>query len=171
MPAAATRSGPASRPSRPTIQAAAKIAAAIAGVLAEYGPVRLVAVEDASATVWGHCDLLVVGGPPEGRRLTPPVRAFFDRLPSRALRGLDAAAFDTRLDWPRLVTGSAASGICRRLVEAGAGLVVPPESFTVSDRPALRYGELERAAGWARSVAEACGANNTHHAKRQPAVA
>ncbi len=148
-----------------------KVAEAIAGALEEFGSVRLVAAEDASATVWDRCDLLVVGGPTEGRRLTPPVRAFFDRLPSHAVRGLDAAAFDTRLDWHRLVTGSAASGIRRRLLDAGANLVAPPESFKVSDRPTLRHGELERAPIWARSVAEACHEAGARHAMSQPAVA
>lgn len=148
-----------------------KVAQAIAGALEEYGPVRLVAAEDASATVWDHCDLLVVGGPTEGRHITPPVRAFFDRLPAHALRGLDAAAFDTRLDWPRLISGSAASGIRRRLLDAGANIIVPAESFKVCSRPELRWGELERAPIWARQVAEAAHAASARQAMAQPAVA
>jgi hypothetical protein len=99
------------------------------------------------------------------------VRAFFERLPAHALRGLDAAAFDTRLDWPRLVTGSAASGIRRRLVDAGANMVLPAESFRVCDRPTLRHGELERAPIWARQVAEACHEATARHGMAQPAVA
>jgi flavodoxin len=148
-----------------------QVAGAIAAALEERGPVRLVAVEDASATVWDHCDLLVVGGPTEGRHLTPPVRAFFDRLPAHALRELHAAAFDTRLDWPRLLSGSAASGIRRRLVEMGATIVAPPESFKVSDQPRLIHGELERARVWARSVAAACDEAEARRAMAQPAVA
>lgn len=148
-----------------------RVAQAIAGALEEYGPVRLVAAEDASATVWDQRDLLIVGGPTEGRHVTPPVRAFFDRLPSHALRGLDAAAFDTRLDWPRLLSGSAASDIRRRLVDAGAHIVVPAESFKVDGRPELRWGELERAPIWARKVAEAVHEDTARHAMAQPAVA
>ncbi len=132
-----------------------RVAEAIAAALEEYGPSRILAAEDASATVWDHCDLLIVGGPTEGRHATPPVRAFFDRLPAHALRGVDAAAFDTRFDWPRLLSGSAASAIRRRLADAGANVVVPAESFKVTQKPSLRYGELERAPIWARSVAEA----------------
>jgi flavodoxin len=147
------------------------VAQAIAGALEEYGPVRLVAAEDASATVWDHCDLLIVGGPTEGRHATPPVRAFFDRLPSHALRGLGAAAFDTRLDWPRLLSGSAASDIRRRLLDAGANIVTTSESFKVSSRPELRRGELERAPIWARQVAEAALEAGARHALVQPAVA
>ena len=148
-----------------------QIALAIAGALEPYGPVTLVTAEDASATVWDHCDLLVVGGPTEGRHVTPPVRAFFDRLPTRALEGIDAAAFDTRLDWPRLLSGSAAADIRRRLARAGANIVVPAESFKVSSRPRLRYGELERAPIWARAVAEACRPEQTPGAVVHPAVA
>ena len=148
-----------------------RVAEAIAGVLEEYGPVRLVTAEDASATVWNRCDLLVVGGPTEGRHASPPVRAFFGRLPAHALRGLDAAAFDTRLDWPQLVTGSAARDIRRRLTDAGANMVVRPESFKVCDKPLLRHGELERSSIWARAVAQACHEATARHSMAQPAVA
>jgi len=148
-----------------------RVAEAIAGALEEYGPVRIVAAEDASATVWDHCDLLVVGGPTEGRHASPPVRAFFERLPAHALRSIDAAAFDTRLDWPRLVTGSAASDIRRRLVDAGAHMVAQPESFKVGDRPRLLHGEIERAPIWARSVAQACHEDGSRHGMAQPAIA
>ncbi len=132
-----------------------RVAEAIATALEAYGPVRILAAEDASATVWNHCDLLIVGGPTEGRHMTPPVRAFFDRLPAVALQGMDAAAFDTRLDWPRVVSGSAASAIGWRLRDAGARLVIPPESFRVTQKPSLLPGELERAPIWARGLAEA----------------
>ncbi len=148
-----------------------RIAEAIASTLESYGPTEIVAVEDASATVWEGCDLLVVGGPTEGRHATPPVQAFFARLPAHALRGIDAAAFDTRLDWPRLLSGSAARRIRRLLLEAGANLAVAPESFRVSGRPELRHGELERASTWAREVAEACHATGARHAMVHPAVA
>ena len=146
------------------------IAQAIAGALEEYGLVHLVAAEDASATVWDHCDLLVVGSPTEGRHASPPVRAFFDRLPSHALRGLDAAAFDTRLDWPRILSGSAAVEIHHRLVDAGAAMVGEPESFKVSGKPSLFYGELERAPIWARAIAQAAHAADGNATMAQPAV-
>jgi len=131
-----------------------RVAESIAAALGEYGPVRILAAEDASATVWDHCDLLIVGGPTEGRHATPPVHAFFDRLPAHALRDVDAAAFDTRLDWPRLITGSAAADVCRWLRASDARVVVPAESFAVSQKPGLKRGELERAPIWARQVAE-----------------
>jgi flavodoxin len=148
-----------------------KVAEAIALSLEAHGPVRLLAAEDASATVWEHCDLLIVGGPTESRHATPPVRAFFERLPARALEGIDAAAFDTRLDWPRLLSGSAASAIRRWLLEAGANVVVAAESFKVTQQPRLHHGEPERAAIWARGVAEAVHARAVTSSGGHPVAA
>ncbi len=148
-----------------------KIAEAIAGALAAYGSVSLMAAEDASATVWDHCDLLLVGGPTEGRSVTPPVQAFFDRLPAHALRGITAAAFDTRLDWPRAFTGSAGAVIRRRLQEAGANVIASPGSFKVTPKPSLRHGELERAPLWARTVGDAARATPTHDGVAHPVAA
>ncbi len=140
-----------------------RVAEAIAAALAEFGRARTLAAQDASATVWEHCDLLVIGGPTEGRHATPAVHAFFDRLPAHALRGIAAAAFDTRLDWPRLISGSAASDIHHWLRDAGADVVAPDESFLVTTEPRLKEGELERAPVWARLAAEAAQAAAARH--------
>jgi flavorubredoxin len=148
-----------------------RVAEAVAGALQAYGPVRLFAAEDASATVWDHCELLVVGGPTEGRHATPPVRAFFERLPAEALHGIAAAAFDTRLDWPRLLSGSAAAVIRRWLDDAGARVVVPPESFKVTQEPRLQAGELERAPIWARGLAEVVPARSDACSTAHPVAA
>lgn len=140
-----------------------RVAEAIAAALAEFGDVRTLAAQDASATVWEHCDLLVVGGPTEGRHATPAVQAFFDRLPANALRGIAAVAFDTRLDWPRLISGSAAADIHHWLRETGADVIAPDESFLVTTEPRLKEAELERAPIWARMVAQAAQAAAARH--------
>jgi flavodoxin len=146
-------------------------AEAMGRALASFGPVAVVAARDASATVWRGCDLLLVGGPTENRHATPEVMAFFERLPARALRGVDAAAFDTRLAWPRRLSGSAADQIRRRLGAAGAHLLDEPESFLVDRAPLLRQGELERAAGWARELARTCQAAPAPLALHHPSAA
>jgi len=138
-----------------------RVAEAIVTALAEFGSARMLAAQDASATFWEHRDLLVVGGPTEGRHATPAVHALFDRLPAHALRGICAAAFDTRMDWPRLVSGSAAADIHHWLHNAGAIVVAPDESFLVTAQPSLKDGELERAPHWARMVATAVQAATT----------
>jgi hypothetical protein len=129
-----------------------RVAEAVAHALAAYGSVALIRAADASATVCDHCDLVVVGGPTESRHATPTIHAFFDRLPADALRGVRTAAFDTRLDWPRLLSGSAAMDIQRWQRESGAVMVAPPESFIVSGEPRLRGGELDRSPSWASSL-------------------
>ena len=64
-----------------------------------------------------------------------------------------AAAFDTRIGWPKLVSGSAARGIAKRLDHRGFD-VVGEESFVVDDSAGpLHEGELDRARAWARSLA------------------
>jgi flavodoxin len=131
------------------------IAEAIADVLGGRGRTRLLAVEEAMPTTVEGADLVVVGGPTEGHGMTDPVRNFFDRLPEHALRGIPAAAFDTRVNWPRVLSGSAAAGIEKRLHAAGAKVVVPAQSFIVDMKPQLLAGELERARRWAASLADA----------------
>jgi hypothetical protein len=75
-------------------------------------------------------------------------------LSKGALIGIKAAAFDTRLRWPKWLSGSAGSGIVKALERAGAGVFAPEVSFYVSGNlPVLEPGELERAAAWAASLA------------------
>jgi flavodoxin len=132
-----------------------QIAEAIGAELSRHGQADVVAVEDAATTVVPDTDLLLVGGPTEGHGMTPEVRAFLDRLDPSSVRGRAAAAFDTRVDWPRLLSGSAAAGIEKELARKGARIVRPAGSFIVDMEPKLHPGELERAADWAREVAAA----------------
>lgn len=132
-----------------------QIAEAIAAELRQHGQADAVAVEEAATTLVPDTDLLLVGGPTEAHGMTPEIRAFLDRLDPSSLRGRAAAAFDTRIDWPRLLSGSAAAGIEKELVRKGARIVHPAGSFIVDTEPTLHAGELERASAWAREVAAA----------------
>jgi flavodoxin len=133
-----------------------RVAEAIAGVLCERGDVRLLPAEEASAVVPHAGDLLVVGGPTEGHTLTPAVRQYLEALRPYGLWGVKAAAFDTRVDWPRWLSGSAAHPIARMLCRLSADMVGPEGSFLVTrQNPALLPGELERARAWAVALAEA----------------
>jgi hypothetical protein len=88
--------------------------------------------------------------------MTPAIRQFFDSLSGEAFKGVAAAAFDTRLDWPRWLSGSAGSGISDRLHKLGADVVVPQASFIVEGKePALKPGELERALAWGDTLGRA----------------
>jgi hypothetical protein len=122
----------------------------------------------------GDVDLLVVGGPTHVHgmsrsstrktaaedeqntfaepTLAPGLREWIGELPPGG--GRLAAAFDTRIDKPAILTGSAAKGIGRRLERRGFTLAVEPESFIVSTDNRLSDGKLEHAASWAREVVE-----------------
>lgn len=131
-----------------------KIAEAIADGLRTRGAVELLAVDEAPRTFAEGTDLVVIGGPTEGHRMTDPIVRFFDAIGTDGLQGIAAAAFDTRLHWPRWLSGSAAEGIEQRLRRSGARMIAPAESFIVSKEPALEPGETERARKWATSLAD-----------------
>jgi flavodoxin len=131
-----------------------RIAEAIAGGLRTRGPVQLLEVDEVPATLPEATDLVVIGGPTEGHGMTEPLTRFFDRLAPGALRDMPAAGFDTRLRWPRWLSGSAAASVTQRLRRAGARVIAPAESFIVSTRPLLEPGEVERAAAWAAALAD-----------------
>jgi flavodoxin len=131
-----------------------RIAEAITEALRVHGTVTLQAVEDAPALLPPGTDLLVVGGPTEGHGATAPVLSYLERLDRATLRGVTAAAFDTRLWWPRVLAGSAAARIGRVLRDKGASVVGEPRSFIVSMKPELLPGETERAVAWAREIAD-----------------
>lgn len=117
-------------------------------------------------------DLLVVGAPTHvhglstarsrqaahdqgapGEEAGAGARGLLETLPRGS--GLRAAAFDTRVDKPRVLTGSAAAGIVKRLRRHGCTVVAEPESFFVeSTEGPLAAGELERAAAWAQRLAD-----------------
>lgn len=154
------------------------IAEAVAEGLRGSGEVEVHTVAEATPAVIERADLLIVGGPTHvhgmasrtsmkaaaddadkhpGVHLEPGVegevlRNWFNALPPG--RQAAAAAFDTRLARPQLLTGAAAKGIGHRLTRHGYRLVADPESFTVDDSHGpLHAGELERARDWGKSLA------------------
>jgi hypothetical protein len=103
--------------------------------------------EAAATAIEGSPDDLVL----EPDALGPGLRELFDQLGggSRAA----AAAFDTRVDGPAILTGRASRGIAKRLQDHGFHLVTAPESFLVDKHNHLLEGEAERATAWGREVA------------------
>ncbi len=134
------------------------IAEAIADVLAQRGTARLLRVNKVQPGDLEGIDLLVAGCPTQRRKPTPAIVAFLGVTPAAVLEGLAVAAFDTRYRRFRLVTGSAARALAKRLRKAGAALLLPPESFFVLGREGpLEEGELGRAADWARKILNILG--------------
>jgi flavodoxin len=128
------------------------VADAIAEGLRAYWPTRLQLLDGNRSPVDSDADLVLVGGPTEGHGMTDAVSEFLDRLSDGWLRGRAAAAFDTRLSWPRWLSGSAAADITKRLQASGACIVAGPESFIVTAKPELHAGELERARAWGAAL-------------------
>lgn len=139
--------------------------------------VAVVPVGAATAALIGGADLLVVGGPTHVHGMTrastrsaavdaahkpdadlvvdpdaegPGLRDWFDELARITCR---AAAFDTRIDAPPVLTGRAAKGIAKRLRDHGCTLVVEPESFLVTKDSHLKDHEQERARAWGAALA------------------
>jgi flavodoxin len=130
-----------------------QIAQAIGDAIAAGGEVAVMPVAEVGSIPAG-LDLLVIGGPTQGHGISPTLKAFFDRLPAGQVRGVPVAAFDTRVKWPELLSGSAARGIAKRLNGKGAVVVTEPESFFVEGKEGpLAEGELARAATWTRQLA------------------
>lgn len=130
-----------------------RVAEAIAEGIRPIGRVEVSSVDDPQPSIGDQFDLVVVGGPTEGRHMTPAMLEFLERLPRDSVRGVLAAAFDTRVDWPRFLSGSAANDIRRHLERLGARAPVPTESFLVSLKPEIRPDELERARVWGATLA------------------
>ena len=130
-----------------------QVAEAVADVLREHGIADALPFDEAPSIVEADVDLFVIGGPTEGHGMTPEERAYLDRLEAATLRGRAVAVFDTRINWPRLLSGSAADGVAKRLREFGARVIEPQGSFIVNSQPALLSGELHRAREWAAAIA------------------
>jgi len=99
-------------------------------------------------------DLLVVGCPNIALRPSPRIQEFLHRLGHGSLRGIRAAAFDTRIRLP--IHGDAAGRVSRALAAAGAHIAVKPTGFLVDGKTGpLAAGELDRARQWAGSITAA----------------
>jgi flavodoxin I len=132
-----------------------KIAQTVAAVLDTFGPTRIQPVADVSS-IPPDTDLLVIGGPTHGHAVNAGITSFLERLETSAVSGIAVTAFDTRVDWPVLLSGSAAKGIGKQLRRKGGNLIVEPGSFLVDSREGpLKDGELERAASWAQQIVNA----------------
>ena len=146
------------------------LAQAVADELRAEHDVTLVSVDEPPPSLEG-VDLVVVGAPTHVHGLSSKssrrgaleqkgehgepgggARGWLNELPPG--EGRRAAAFDTRIDKPVILVGSAARALARRLSRKGFSVVAPAESFFVRDSAGpLEDGELERARAWARSIA------------------
>ena len=159
------------------------VAEAVAEGLRSVGGVTadVVGVAHASGGVLADAHVLVVGGPTHVHGLSRPstrkaaaeaaqepdsdlelepdaegdgLREWFDGVD--ALPSL-AAAFDTRMDAPAVVTGRASKGIAKRLRRHGSELLDEPRSFLVTKDNHLEEHEADEARSWGRRLGVAIG--------------
>ncbi|UCC62560.1 MAG: flavodoxin family protein [Anaerolineae bacterium] len=133
-----------------------KIAEAMAGRLGSAGPVRVLSVDQLTASDLTGADLVVAGTPTHRMNLPQAVRPMLDRLPRRVLRATPVAAFDTSYKMSAwLARFTAARKLLRKLRKLGGKRVLPPETFHVVEREGPLYeDEIERAREWAGLILE-----------------
>jgi flavodoxin len=129
-----------------------RIARAIGTALAAWSSVKVQAIGEIDRLP-GDVDVLVVGGPTYAHGVEAAMKDFLDRIPDGSLDGVMAAAFDTRVNWPKILSGAASRGIAEWLERKGARLLLPPESFVVKDKDGpLIEGEEARAMTWSHQL-------------------
>jgi len=141
-----------------------KIARAIADALGSPEEVRMVRSSGISPGEIQGVKLLVIGSPTRGFRPTGSVQALLKNMPGGSVKGVSVAAFDTRISESEVgsglrlmmkMGGYAAGRIADMLKKKGGNLIASPEGFLVKGQEGpLAEGELERASGWAKGLAD-----------------
>jgi hypothetical protein len=135
-------------------------------------------VNHAEATIGAGADVLIVGGPTHVHGMSRPesraeavkwaadpertltlekdapgtgVREWLESLAEST--GARGAAFDTRADFPRILSGAASNAIHKALGKRRYTEVVPAESFLVTKDGAIEAGEQDRAHAWGEAIA------------------
>lgn len=133
-----------------------KIAEEIALALQEQGDVRALVADQLQPADLTNLDLLIFGTPTHRMNLPEALRPILESLPSRCLKGVKFAAFDTSYKMSHwLEPFTASKRLSGKLRKLGGKRLVPPETFHVVEREGPLYaGELERSRGWALSLVQ-----------------
>lgn len=145
-----------------------KVAETIAEALRPAGDVTVLDIKSVDAADFEAPDLLIVGSPTRGFKPSTHTLEFFTKLPKDALRGVQVAAFDTRIALHTIESGIlrflvktggfAAKAIEKRLKRKGGEPVIPHDGFCVTDTEGpMLEGELERAREWGERIGAAVG--------------
>jgi flavodoxin len=145
-----------------------QIARAIGDALGTLPDVGAYHVAEVTSDHLAGLDLLIVGSPTQRFSPVSDIRRFLESIPAHGLKGMQVAAFDTRLTKAEMKSMSsflsfsaslagesayAAKHIAGALKKKGGELVAPPEGFYVEGTEGpLVEGELERAKTWARTL-------------------
>lgn len=140
-----------------------KIAKAIGDSLIYKENVEVLKVTDIKIEQLSGINNLLVGSPTRAFKPTKAIVDFLIKIPSNGLKGINVAAFDTRVSVTDVnsrmlnglvkIFGYAANSIADKLQKKGGKLMTQPEGFFVKDSEGpLKDGELERAAVWAKPL-------------------
>jgi flavodoxin len=131
-----------------------KIARAIAEAITPSNEVKVLRASEANPSELASTDLLIVGSPTHGGRPTPAIQDLLNKVTQPSLKGINVAAFDTRIQAKLArVFGNAAGRIAGHLKKKGGTLIASPVGFFVTgSKGPLKEGELERATGWAKGI-------------------
>jgi len=140
-----------------------KIAKAIGDSIGPQENIEMLRVNDMKLEKLQGINLLITGSPTRAFKPTKSIVDFLINIPANYLKGVNVAAFDTRVSTTDVnsrmlnglvkIFGYAAKPIADKLQKKGGNLVVPPEGFFVKESEGpLKEGEVERAAEWAKSL-------------------
>lgn len=140
-----------------------KVAQAVAGVLAKKAEVSLIRANVFQPEQLNGVDLFVLGSPTRAFSPSDATKALLKTLERNSLRGIKAAAFDTRVDVQKIdnkflsfmakTFGFAYPTMQNRLKRTGVEIAVEGKGFIVLDSEGpLQDGELEKAAAWAETL-------------------
>lgn len=140
-----------------------KIAQAVGRGLGGEMTVAVVKVQDFKEEQLAGIDLLIVGSPTRAFSQSPDIKAFLASIPGGSLKGVKAAAFDTRMDMENVKSGFlkfmgklfgfADKNIIAGLKRAGCTIIMPSGGFIVMDSEGpLKDGEIERARTWGENL-------------------
>ncbi len=123
----------------------------IAEAVAKEFETQAVHVSKVSIDELGGFNLIIVGSPINGWRPSEKMGNFLKTLSSGQLKGIKAAAFDTRVKL--FIHGDAAKKISKALENAGAKIIIEPQVFFVKGREGPLFdGEIEKASQWAKLI-------------------
>lgn len=141
-----------------------KIAQAMANAKSEGAVFVLRNINEVSPAELKDVHTLLVGSPTRQFNATGAVNQWLNLLPKGSLKGINVAAFDTRmtdedinknkfLSFMVKLFGFAAEKIAKKLKKLGGVEVAAPAGFYVKDvEGPLLENELERASNWAQGI-------------------
>ncbi len=134
-----------------------QIAKAVASAFQDQDELTLLPASEATPDQVAEAGLVIFGAPTQGGKPTKGIQEFINRIPDTTVKGTNVAVFDTRITSKLAgIFGYAAGKMAGSLKARGGNVISEPEGFFVKgSKGPLKDGELERAASWAKGIAEA----------------